>query len=363
MRKRGPADIALAINQFFYSWWTAIGDSSSVATDNIDAIVQLLDPASDTQVVLQDVFVALQGGIGLVPGPLGVIAAVTQVSWLWQSAAQVITNAMLAAPNVGRFLFPVDSAPSQLIQMADLSSNFAGIIMKVQSNLNETLVSVMSNVTEFLAFAKQGNFTASAPSLPDQTNYLYYAFNTYLISMALQGNGISSVGAPDTNVMELVTNGTETYYPISCSEYDAQGVCDAFWYSSNLGITFTLDDFNHMNRNYGSVMSTLFQNWTSGELLFEGAYACNAEGNYGKPINITVNAAGVNTACVSQLQTLSWNMSCTNPHGKCEFDGAPPQNSWCYANQHHTTSTAIYSVPAGYLGPLLSRTRYPLRRN
>ena len=90
-----------------------------------------------------------------------------------------------------------------------------------------------------------------------------------------------------------------------------------------------------MNRNYGSQITGLFVNLTTGELLFEGAEACNSEGNFGQPVNITVNAAGVNTACISQLRILTWNMSCTMPQRQnahvdknCEFLEIPPQEEF-----------------------------------
>ena len=92
-----------------------------------------------------------------------------------------------------------------------------------------------------------------------------------------------------------------------------------------------------MNRNYGQQITDLFANLTTGQLLFEGALACNAEGNFGQPVNITVNAAGVNTACISQLRILTWNMSCTVPHRKnapvnknCEFLETTPQDMFLY---------------------------------
>lgn len=62
-----------AVNQFFLSWWTAVGDAASIASDNVGEIVQLLDPLSTTDTVLDDVLIALTGVFALVPG-LGYIA-------------------------------------------------------------------------------------------------------------------------------------------------------------------------------------------------------------------------------------------------------------------------------------------------
>lgn len=266
-----------AINQFFYSWWEAVGNSGGIAADNIGAIVQIVDIPTDTGVILQDILLAVQSVFALIPGPLGIYAAHSAFSFTWQAAAQVISNALNTIPNIGRFLFPTDDSASQIIQLADLSANFAQtVLVPVQSNLNQTLVSVMSNEVEFLAFASQGNFTALPPSLPDQSNYLYFAFNTYLISQALNGNNVYGVIARGTNPQEMATNGTKLNYDIDCQGYNEQNVCDAWWYSGNYESAFTLDDFSHMNRNYGHQITNLFANLTTGELLFEGALACKA---------------------------------------------------------------------------------------
>ncbi|KAF6224709.1 hypothetical protein HO173_012866 [Letharia columbiana] len=357
-----------AINQFFYSWWTAVGNSGGIAADNIGTIAQIIDIPNNQGVILQDILLAVQSVFALIPGPLGIYAAHSAFSYTWQAAAQVISNALNTLPNIGRFLFPIDTSDSKIIQLADLSANFAQtVLVPVQSNLNQTLVSVMSNEAEFLAFASQGNFTALPPSLPDQSNYLYFAFNTYLISQALNGNNIYGVIARGTNPQAMDTNGTKLNYDIDCQEYNEQNVCDAWWYSGNYESAFTLNDFSHMNRNYGQQITNLFANLTTGELLFEGAQACNSEGNFGQPINITVNAAGVNTACISQLRILTWDMSCTLPkrgqiNKKCEFLETTSQDMFLFQNAHAVTDESILSVPAGYLGPLITQTKQKLWR-
>ena len=225
-----------AINQFFYSWWTAVGSSGGIASNNIAQIVQIIDVPAETSVILQDILIALQSVFALIPGPLGIYAAHSAFSYQWQTAAQVISNAINVAPNVGRYLFPTDNTASQVVQLSQLSANFATVLQQVQSNLNQTLTSVMANVTEFLAFAEQGNFSAEAPSLPDQANYLYFAFNTYVISQALNGNNVYAVLGRGTNPQQLATNGTVTNYDINCDSYNDLNICDCWWYSVSLDI-------------------------------------------------------------------------------------------------------------------------------
>ena len=359
----------LAINQFFNSWYDAISNSAPTAQFNIGKIVEIIDVPNTTSVALQWVLIALQGIFAVIPGPLGVYASNSwKFSNQWQAIAQVISNAVSVAPNAFRFIFPTGNADSQIVQLAELSHNFANVMMTVKSNINVTLSEVMANSTAFLAFASQGNFSGKAPSLPAQENYLYYGFNTYLISQALNGNNVYGVISPGTDVRALANNGTTLNYPIDCKDYDEYGICDNFWYSTNYRSTFTLDNFDHMNRNYGETLYNLISNLTTGELLFEGAYACHSEGNFGQPVNITINAGGINTACISQLRILTWNMDCTSvTDAECEFmEPGTAQESFLDRSECAAAGGFCphrYSVPTGYLGPLLTQTDYQLTRD
>ncbi|KAG8531389.1 uncharacterized protein KY384_003018 [Bacidia gigantensis] len=361
-----------AINAFFYSWWLAVGNSGGIAADNIGKIVQILDPPDDMKVDLQWALIAFQAVFSIIPGIAGVWASHSAFSYAFQVGAQVLSNALATVPNVGRFLFPTGSAESQVVQMADLANDFGTVLQGVQSNLNQTLVSVMANVTEFLAFAEQGNFTSKPQSLPEQAGYFndrYYAFNTYLISQTLNGNNVYAVLGKGTDPHQLATNGSKLADDIDLKDcktgYNSVGVCDAWWYSGNYRSAFTLDNFSHMNWNYGDKITSLLQNLTTGELLFEGAYACGAQGNFGGPVNITVDKGGVNTACISQLKVLTWDMTChgagavvTQQSADCEFLEMPKQNKFWYTNGAQRGNVGPrYSVPYGYLGPAITSGR------
>lgn len=361
----------LAINQFFLSWYTAVGDSASIASDNVDTIVQLIDPVDNTHLILDNILIALTGIFAVAPGlGLGAAAITGAVENLSKSivvAAQTVENALVGFPQIGRYLFPVETAASQIVQMSALKSQLVGLVSTVQGNLNKTLVEVMNNQTGFLAFASQGNFTANAPSLPDQENYLLYAFNTYVISAGLAGNNVYGVMAKETNVKDLATNGTKhlAYDLSACKQYNEQNVCDAFWYSETYQSTFGLDNFSKMNQNYGDVLTKLFKNYTTGQLLFDNAFACNSNGNYGQPVNVTVNAAGVNTQCLSQLQIVTWDMLCVDPHNPhCEFLEVPRQNTFFHqcGPKSDLFDDHTLCVPYAYLGPLVTNEKYHLVR-
>ncbi|KAL9030602.1 MAG: hypothetical protein Q9196_001308 [Gyalolechia fulgens] len=367
-----------AVNQYFLSWYNAVGGAATLAGLNVDEIVQLINPPDDTNLILDNILLVLSGIFAVAPG-LGfnvgnaldkMVESSMQVSKSVRLGFEFVENAITGFPTIGRFLFPIDTPASSVVQIADLKNRLGELIGQVQGNLNKTLVSVMANPTEFLAFASQGNFTASAPSLPDQQQYLLYGFNTYVISACLVGNNIHGTIAKDTNVQALATNGSQerlNYDLSACEGYNSENVCDAWWYSGNYASTFGLDHFSHLGRNYGELLTTLFQKYTTGQLLFDNAYACNQNGNYGNGVHVTVSPAGLNTQCLSQLQILTWDMSCRGVgDSQCEFVEQGPQDGFlrnCGSESYFSVmDEPIYCVPNGYLGPLILQKRAKLDR-
>ncbi|KAL8646818.1 MAG: hypothetical protein Q9226_006698, partial [Calogaya cf. arnoldii] len=317
--------ILTAINQYFGSWYMAVGGAVTLASLNVEEIVQLLNPPDNTNLLIGDILIALTGVFAVAPG-LGfnignlLDKAVTKATDNYKTlrtGLQFVEDAMIGLPTIGRYLFPIDTPASSIVQIAELKNQLGELIGTVQGNLNKTVVSVMADPKEFLAFASQGNFTAACPSLPDQQQYLLYAFNTYIISTCLKGNNIYGTIAKDTNVQSLATNGSQHYLndgfddlASACEGYSSQNICSEWWFSGNYNSTFGLDHFSHIDRSFHDVMETIFTKYTTGQLLFDNAYACNLNGNVDKPVAVTVNAAGLNTQCLSQLRILTWNMDC-----------------------------------------------------
>ena len=317
---------------------------------------------------MDNILIGLTGLFAL--APVGLAAARSAVSLTATVAAgmQLIENALFAYPQIGRFLFPIGGPEANMVSIAALKTDLTKVLQEVQNNLNKTVVSVMSNVTEFVAFAGNGNFSGqNLPSLADQGNYLLYGFNTYLVSAALAGNDVHAVLALDTNPQQLATNGSKLNYDIGCEAYNEQGVCGQWWWDPEQNIAYGLDDFRHMNRDMNELLTKIFTDYTTGEMLFRNAYSCNTNGGFGQPINVTVNAAGVHTECLSQLDTLRWDMRCTEAttRSECEFLDAPPQNTWLADCGSHSYFSVMdesrYCVPKSYLGPLITQTEKKLQ--
>ncbi|KAL9008839.1 MAG: hypothetical protein Q9173_006080 [Seirophora scorigena] len=381
-----------SINQYFGSWYSAIGGAATLAALNVDEIVQLINPPDNTNLIINSILIALTGLFAVIPG-LGanvgnlldkVVKNSAETAHKLRTSLVFVENAIHVSPRIGLWLYPMGDTQSQLVQMADLKGRLGELIQQVQGNLNHTVAAVMANPTDYLAFAAQGNFTASAPSLPDQQQYLLYGFNTYLISVALAGNNIRGAVALDTNVQALVTNGSyssqkgkDLAFDLSaCEGYSAQNVCDAFWYSGALDATFSLNSLSDMDRGFGDLLATLFAKFTTGQLLFDNAYACNAnrdrdrdrEKDDDDDVAVTVNAAGLNTQCLSQLKIHAWDMACDGVRDKtCEFrDGQESQGMWltsCGSQSYFSVmDEPVYCVPNGYLGPLVRQRKYKLDR-
>ncbi|CAO1600410.1 hypothetical protein XANCAGTX0491_004100 [Xanthoria calcicola] len=364
-----------AINQYFGSWYLAVGGALSLASLNVEEIVQLLNPPDNTNLIVSDILIALTGIFSVAPG-LGLnignlldkaVTKATETQKSLRTGLQFVEDAIVGLPTIGRYLFPIDTPASSLIQIASLKTQLGDLIGEVQSNLNRTLVSIMADPAEFLAFASQGNFTAACPSLPDQQQYLLYAFNTYLVSACLVGNNIRGTIAKDTNVQHLATNGSQhglnpgfADLATSCEGYSAQNVCDEWWFSGHYGSSFGLDHFSHADRSFHDVLETLFERYTTGQLLFDNAYACGLNGgNQGsRNVAVTVSPAGVNTQCLSQLEIVTWDMSCTGVRDKnCEFEEVQPQGMFlngCGSGSFFSVmDEPVWCVPRGYLGPLV----------
>ncbi|KAI4210793.1 MAG: hypothetical protein LQ351_006375 [Letrouitia transgressa] len=245
----------------------------------------------------------------------------------------------------------------------DLSSNLQDLTQLVQSKLQLTLTSVESDAEEFLAFVTVGSFSESSPSLLDATNDFMSAMATYLTTLALTKSDIYVTIGKNTSVSELATNGTQLAYPIDCAQgLDPQGVCDAWWWSDKYQSSFGLVNRNTPSEAYGPKISKLLSlGFTTGQLLFDNAYACPHP--VGTPVDVNVTAAGVNTPCWSIIDVYAWDMACHadptavgDDQANCEFEGSSKEPSFWGA------SGTTKSVPNSYLGPAIAQNIFKISR-
>ena len=282
---------------FFNGYYTAIGNARSAATDSIGAIVALLDPPKSTNVFLNNLLTALSAGLSFVSvdaGPL-VDALITGIK---------------TAVGVGSYLFPVGTLNTQVAQFDEIANSMGTVTSYFQENITSALAAVQNDPKTFLAIVGSGNFSVNpVPSIADQSDSMLKALNTYVISQCLQANNWVITRAIDTDVNQLQANGSAVGWDIpGCgSGYDSDSICGAYYFNEAIKVSFSIDNFGDMSTNATTDLSQLFANWTTPDLLFNGAAQCEAEG--GSAPNVTIGASGIDASCLSNTKVCTWYVS------------------------------------------------------
>ncbi|MCJ1274972.1 hypothetical protein MMC21_002771 [Puttea exsequens] len=335
-----------AINQVFFSLYTAIGNANTLASESVGSIISLINPPKNKNLMVDSILVALGVGVAFII-PSGTLLA--------KQMAQVVQ----AQPGVGKYLFPSGTTQSQVTQWAQIEGQLGTIVQYYQSNISEVIPIVNNNVSAFIAFASTGAFSVNPlPDLADESNKLLQGLNTYIIAKALTANNIVVGKAPDTDINQLQLNSSDTLsYDTGCGQgYDNVGICGPFWYDDLTNITYSLDNLGQMNKNYHDTMETIFSNWTTGELLFRGANNCAMADDNGDEANLPNIIFGQNGSitmdCLSDVQICQWAFGTLDPDH--EFENCPSQQGYI-ANGCSSCpeDSRPVNVPNGYIGDYL----------
>ena len=336
----------LAINNFFSTWYTAVQYATTIAGDNIANITQLIDKDIDPNVLTNDVLSALTVGLPF----LGLVGDIPTA--IGKTAGEFVLTALQQAPAVAKAIWPAGTDDSQSIQISELNTHLGTLSTQLSNNLNAGLAVVESNLDSFLAFASTGVFSTDlALSVPKQQAGLELAFNLFLVSTSLSSNSWHSARAAGVNPQNINGKSSTQSGTISCSSYDANGMCSYWYYFPATSTAYTLVNAGSVVKwtDPSSLLSTIFTNgWTTGAALFDGAAQCAAAGNFGKGIiNMNGPDGKLDLSCLSQLKTCSWG-------------GVPKEYSDCRAEQnwggpsgHDVLGGIRWNGPPGYLGAFL----------
>ena len=339
-----------AINQVFYSLYMAIGNANTLASETVGAIVALLDPPKNTNVFVNDLLTALAAGVGILPGGTPIRDFLVRV-------------ANQPSP-VGKYLFPVGTAQSQVTQWSSIANQLGTVAQWYQSNVSEIIPVVNNNVDNFIDFASTGLFSVNPlPDLSDESDNLLKGLTTYIVSLALTANNVVVGRAVDTDVAQLQQNSSDNLaFNTGCgSGYDSNGICSAYWFDSKTKTTYSLDNLGDIFYDFHDTMGTLFDNWTTGDLLFTGAARCLAQGGTkpGGLATTVINSAGnVSVDCLSNIKICTWDMNSLDVEH--EFTDCPSQTDYIVKgcgnrNGCENADGALMdvTVPHGYLGAYL----------
>ena len=279
---------------FFNGYWTAVGNARSAATDNIGAIVALLDPEKQSNGVLNDILTALSVGLTFIAPDVGPLAKA------------LITGAQ-QAPGVVKYLFPVGTLNTQVTQFAQIAESMGTVTTYFQNNITQALAAVQGDPVSFLAITGSGNFSVNpVPTISDESDAILTALNTYVISQCLQKNNWIIARAIDTDINALQANGSDPNWSIpGCGTgYSANSICGAYYWNSAIDVSYTLTKNDDLSNDPTADMQQFFANWTNPDALFNGAAQCQAQG--GSAPAVSAGSAGVTASCLSNVKVCTW---------------------------------------------------------
>jgi hypothetical protein len=211
----------------------------------------------------------------------------------------------------------------------------------------------MNDTDSFRLLASTGAFSGLKPVTNDITNAILSGLNTFLISQAYQANGVIITRLFNTSVRALQTNGTKLNFDTSCDQdYDQYGVCNTYWYDESEGTTYALttSSDNWRDTSYNKDMQTWFSNFTTPQLLFQGAAQC-APGS---------SPSVFSSTCLSSMKVCTWQLT-PQPSKEHRYDlfsdcnrtDFPMAEGSCGSNGEQSGDTSDVDwqeAPGSYLG-------------
>lgn len=316
-----------AINSFFTNWYTAANNAAADAANIISAVVHLIDPPTQTNMVLSDVLTALTVGLALLglPEVTGAIQG-AQIAAEAKTAANVLNTAIQNAPGVAKAIWPAGTADSQTFQIGQLGANLQSIDTGISNTLESGLEMIMSDVPSFTGFASSGSFSGSSyPSLPNDTAGLQIGFQTYLVTSAMANNQWLAFSGPG-----YTGNGPAGPFNSSAASQaanfgctlESSGVCDitstpifgenelfqpagwSEWTSPVTSRSYYANQAAHKNSPTSAALANALatNGWTTLEMVMDGGWNCTQAGNpQGSPVVKVSDQGALDFSCLSQL--------------------------------------------------------------
>lgn len=318
-----------AVNDFFTTYYTALGSAQSDAQTVVQGLINELDPVKPTSFKLITLLTALSVGLAFLGAP-SIAVTVLGLSVLTRTAAQVLTISLQQAPSTAKALWPTGTQSSQSIQIGDVEAELGNSTNQLADMIDNALELLMSDVPTFVKFCESGEWSgATSLSLPSKVEGLDYALRTYMTSEVMAQNGWTAT--PNLGPYETVDDVTNSVGGFNCNMgnnsvcTDAAGNGDAWYWSQTTGHVYFFENSKLSYQGvqpYQILQDTVDQNWAILEVLFDGSYNCTLEGNFGNSV-VNFNWDGtLDIACISQLpQVMACGEQCpvNLVNGQCPF--------------------------------------------
>ncbi|KAL8950011.1 MAG: hypothetical protein Q9222_003920 [Ikaeria aurantiellina] len=351
------------IQNWFFTYYMAIGGANGLTSDNIDTIARTLNLPPPKKFPILDLLAGLAWAFGLI-SPSGYAAALpkigTKITGLAaQAPGEYLLRAIQNAPTLSRNLMDSGSLGDSEVQVAALNSDLARIVSQLENNVQNSLVQVMSNFSLFFDFVEDGFFSTQIENLNTITQNVTLSLNTYIVSQALQDDDVIITRALNTDINELQANGSAYQYDTGCYGYDEWGMCGNWWYDSKNRISYGLESKKNMLNNYTDPLESLFnQGITTPELLFLNSQLCaDAAGStQGSAPGTSLTKGLWDTECISNMEICTWdtvNLGVEHEYTDCRREEAFAMEE-CGAGEGLVQVT----VPASYIGPYLTSLEF-----
>ena len=282
-----------AISILFNTWYEAIADGLQQASQQIESIIDLVDPVKKTHTTLNAILTVVSLAVSFLPiiGPESALAIELGATGL--AAANLMIKGIKNAPSLAQQVWPAGTEDSQDVQIDQLNgmldqtlkptvlSNVEGALQLVQG-VNQT------NVSDFLAFVGQGDLSIrNTLGLLSTSTVSALAMTTYLVTTALASNGWHILMVPGADPTKGSSQcptwtggcGEQTDMDASkCPHLNNFTQCTEsyWWYSETHRSSYTLDKGDGTDAT--KIIQKIFNSsWSNGALLFEGAAICEMQ--------------------------------------------------------------------------------------
>lgn len=292
------------INNFFTSWSDALNSATISALLIAQPLINEVDLDQKTNFASDDLLTALTAGLAFFGAP----EVSESISVAANIASGLLWKGLQQAPGVAKARWPSGTSDTKSIQLANIDTELTEAGKNYTTWVEQALATVMEDVPSFIAFAQNGSFSGSDQiSLPDDASSLGLALNTYILSTAMSANQFRA--APITSVTRLDIESNVPGSGGSDCSFGNSSICANADHSINVFYSDTAERAYSFPISYGApdlnpftlLNDIVSKNWSTLELLFDGALNCTLAGGYGQPLNFLIGDE-LCFSCMSQLQ-------------------------------------------------------------